>query len=183
MVPDDLVTLGVVRGAYGVKGWVRIAPFAADDTVLEMVRRWWLMRDSAPQSVTVDEFRRQRTSIVAKWQQCASKDEADALKGISVAVARRDFPVLPQGEYYLTDLVGSRVINREGAELGTVSGLRSSGRDVGGTLQWLEVANEKVQKTIEEQRMAAMLIPLNDQYVDAVDMAAKLVRVDWQPEW
>jgi ribosomal 30S subunit maturation factor RimM len=82
----------------------------------------------------------------------------------------------------MTDLVDSRVINREGGELGTVSGLRSSGRGAGGTQQWLEVANEQLQQSSEEQRMT-LLIPLNDRYVDAVDTAAKLVRVDWHPEW
>jgi 16S rRNA processing protein RimM len=32
--PADLVELGVLRGAYGVKGWVRVQPYAAQATAL-----------------------------------------------------------------------------------------------------------------------------------------------------
>ena len=45
--PDDLIELGAVRGAYGVRGWVRIAPFAVDGAVLDAVRDWWIVTGGA----------------------------------------------------------------------------------------------------------------------------------------
>jgi 16S rRNA processing protein RimM len=172
-VPDELIELGAVRGAYGVRGWVRIAPFVVDGSVLEAVRDWWIVRGAAiVQRVTVEGFRRHGAAILAKWPGCESKEAADALKGATVGVARAQFPPLPEGEHYLSDLLGSRVVNRTGDSLGVVSGVRVN--ETAGVLrQWLEVADGD----------ALHLIPLVESYVDEVDPAGRLVRVDWQRDW
>lgn len=166
--PADLVELGAVRGAYGLKGWVRITPFAADGVVLESVRRWWLRQSAAAKELKLQEVRRHGESILAKWEGCESKEAADSLKSATIAVARSDFPPLAEGEHYLSDVIGYRVINREGFQLGKVSGLRT-----GATTQWLEV-NDAGQSR-------SLLIPLVDQYIDAIE--AELIRVDWQHDW
>jgi 16S rRNA processing protein RimM len=170
--PPALIELGAVRGAYGVSGWVRIAPYAADGAVLAAVRHWWLLRGPEAQRVTIEACRRHGTSILAKWPGCESKEAADALKGTTVAVARAEFPPLPEGEHYLSDLIGSRVVNRDGEALGEVSGLRAS-EAAGVRRQWLEVSDGR----------ELHLIPLVEPYIDAVDPTAKVVRVDWQRDW
>jgi 16S rRNA processing protein RimM len=172
VAPADLIELGAVRGAYGIRGWARIAPYSTDGEVLEAVREWWILRDGNRQRLTVEGCRRHGEAILAKWTGCESKEAADALKGARVAVARGAFPPLPEGQHYLGDVLGSRVVNRSGETLGEVSGLRAS-EAAGVPRQWLEVADGN----------AMHLIPLVEQFVDAVDAAGKLVRVDWQRDW
>ena len=170
--PADLVELGAVRGAYGIRGWARIAPHAADGGVLEAIDEWWLLQDGDRRRVTLEACRRHGASILAKWPGCETKEAADALRGAKVAVARERFPPLPEGEHYLSDLLGSRVVNRAGEKLGEVSGLRAN--EVAGVLrQWLEVTDAG----------QTHLIPLVEPYVDEVDAAGRLVRVDWQRDW
>ena len=177
MAPGDLIELGAVRGAYGLKGWVRVSPFAADGVVLESVHRWWLLRGAEPLELTVQEVKRHAASILAKWAGCDSKEAADALKGATIAVARSDFPALDEDEYYLNDMVGYRVINRQGLELGTICGVRSG--DVenrrGAVAQWLEVS-------VGDQR-DTLLIPIVDQYVEGIEPENRLIRVDWESDW
>jgi 16S rRNA processing protein RimM len=168
-VPPDLVALGVVRGAYGVKGWVRIAPYAADGAVLQQCHDWWLQTAAGTRQLAVEAVRRHTDQLLAKWHGCDSPESADALKGMEVAVARSVFPPLPDNEYYLADLVGARVVNRAGDELGTVRGLRSNGAQ-----QLLEV---------EGKGDTPLLIPMVDGYIDVVDVAQHEVRVDWQTGW
>ena len=172
-VPLDLVALGVVRGAYGIKGWVRIVPYAADGAVLLQQQAWWLQRSSGSQPLEVTAVRRHTDQLVAKWNGCDSPESADALKGVEVAVARSAFPPLADNEYYLADLVGARVVNRAGDELGKVQGLRSNGAQ-----QLLEVSG-----TGGAGKDEALLIPMVDSYIDAVDVAQHEVRVDWQNDW
>ena len=176
-VPGDLIELGAVRGAYGLKGWVRIAPFAIDGVVLERVHHWWLLGGPEPLGLTVEHVKRHAESMLAKWAGCESKEAADALKGGTIAVARSDFPVLSEGEHYLSDVVGYRVVNRDGFELGAVSGLRIGGSESGSgaATQWLEVE--------AAQRGQSLLIPLVDQYVEAIESDARVIRVDWQSNW
>ena len=134
MAPEDLIELGAVRGAYGLKGWVRVTPFAVDGSVLESARRWWLLGDAEPRRLTLQAVKRHAESILAKWEGCESKEAADALKGGVIAVARSDFPALGEGEHYLGDVVGYRVVNREGA-----SSARWPASAVARVTQWLEV--------------------------------------------
>jgi 16S rRNA processing protein RimM len=172
VAPADLIELGAVRGAYGIRGWARVVPHSTDGGVLEAVRDWWIVRDDDRQRVTVEGCRRHGEAILAKWPGCESKEAADALKGARVAVARAAFPPLPAGEHYLGDLLGSRVVNRSGETLGEVSGLRAN--EAAGVLRkWLEVTDGG----------ETHLIPLVEHYVDEVDAAGKLVRVDWQRDW
>jgi 16S rRNA processing protein RimM len=175
--PGDLIELGAVRGAYGLRGWVRIAPFAIDGVVLERVHHWWLLGGPEPRELEVRDVKRQAESILAKWTGCESKEAADALKGGTIAVARSEFPVPSEGEHYLSDVVGYRVVNRDGFELGTVSGLRTGGAEnkSGSGAEWLEVEGR--------QQGQSLLIPLVDQYVEAIESDAKVIRVDWQSNW
>jgi 16S rRNA processing protein RimM len=182
VAPGDLIELGTVRGAYGLKGWVRIAPFAADGAVLESVRCWWMLGNADPLALTVEEVRRHAESILAKWAGCESKEAADALKGATIAVARSDFPAPAEGEHYLSDMVGYRVINREGLELGTICGVRTGSSEnrsaenrSGAAAQWLEVR--------VDDRRESLLIPLVDRYVEAIEAEDRLIRVDWESNW
>ena len=46
--PDDLIELGRIISAYGVRGWVKIQPHSAQGTVLRAAPVWWLVAPVAP---------------------------------------------------------------------------------------------------------------------------------------
>lgn len=165
--PADLIELGALRGAYGLKGWSHFVPFAAVSEVLPIARRWWLKHEGTVTELIPESARRHGDAMLVKWTGCDSKEEADALKGATLSVSRSEFPPLRDGEYYWVDLVGCRVVNRE-RELGVVTGLREG---PGG--QWLEVRDGTM----------TLLIPLAEPYIDAIDLAARQVQVDWQEDW
>ncbi len=167
-VPADLVDLGAVRGAYGVRGWARVQPFDADAAVLSGSQQWWLRRGDRVELLDVTASRRHSSVLLAKWHGWETPEAVDAVKGATVAVPRSVFPPLPPGEYYWTDLIGARVVNREAVELGTVQSLASNGAQ-----DLLEVVGPQ----------GSTLVPLVPAYVDDVDVAARLIRVDWQQDW
>lgn len=167
-MPADLVALGVVRGAYGVQGWVRIAPYDAEATVLRGAAHWWLRSRGGERQVTVGALRRHGALLLAKWHGCDQPEEVDALRGAVVCVARSEFPPLPAGEFYWTDLIGLKVVNRQGECLGRVSEVLSNG------------VHELIRVAVDE---SSLLLPLVPAYVDEVDLAACVIRVDWQAEW
>jgi 16S rRNA processing protein RimM len=154
---------------------VRIAPHSPLAEVLLSTRSWWLLGAGAAQPLQVSAVRRQGASLVAKWDGCDSREAAEALKGMPVAVTRSGFPPLPGRQYYWVDLIGLRVINRSQRELGVVTGLRSSAaHDV------LEIGPAV---TGESGARGQILVPVVDEYLDGVDLDAGTVRVNWEPEW
>jgi 16S rRNA processing protein RimM len=70
------------------------------------------------------------------------------------------------------DLIGLSVANREGLDLGVVRDLVSTGPQ---TVLVIEHTQGEVVREI--------LIPFVSVYVDDVDMAQRLIRVDWQPDY
>jgi len=170
--PADLVDLGVLRGAYGVKGWARVAPHDVEATVLRSARRWWLKRGGQVFAVQVSGVRRHGDGLVAKWAGCESPEDAERLRGAAVAVGRSDFPEPAPGEFYWVDLIGARVVNRAGVELGRVAGLRNNG----------------AQDLLEVDRgqgpgAGTLLVPLVEGYVDAIEAEQGVIRVDWEADW
>ncbi len=177
-VPGDLIALGTLRGAYGLQGWSHVQPYSADAAVLRTVRQWWLQPPEhrgavgqfPVQPLAVTGVRTQGSGLVAKWQGCDEPEAAQALKGCRVAVARGDFPRLPAGQFYWVDLIGMRVVNRAGEDLGDVRDLRSNGaHDI------LEVAAADAG--------AVRLIPMVAAYLDEVQVGQRCIRVDWSTDW
>ena len=65
--PDEWVELGRTAGAYGFKGWVRIAPLASGE-VLEHTRNWELVDTAGVRTpVRVKGLRRHGAGLIAKW--------------------------------------------------------------------------------------------------------------------
>jgi 16S rRNA processing protein RimM len=166
--PVDSVDLGAVRGAYGVRGWVRVAPYDADADVLWVRRRWWLRRAGRGQEVALTGLRRHVDTLLAKWPGCDTPEAAEAWKGATVAVGRSEFPPLPEGRFYWVDLIGLRVVNRAGEFIGAVRGLSNNGAQ-----DLLDVADAD----------AACLIPLVQAYVERIDPQSGTITVDWHKDW
>lgn len=180
--PDDAVEVGVVTGAWGVKGGVRIKPFSADPQALFSTKRWyWQLPEGLPaaqrerlasleQPWRVGTAREQGDGIVATLQDMNDRDLAQACKGLRLFVRRSSFPTAQDGEYYWVDLIGLEVFNRQQERLGTVVGLMQTGPHSVLRIEHTDVASGKPLER---------LVPFVDAYVDSVDVAGKRVQVDW----
>ena len=180
--PDDAVEVGVVTGAWGIKGGLRIKPFSADPQALFSTKRWyWQLPDGLPaaqaqrvavleQPLRVASAREQGDGLVALVQDLDDRDVAQACKGLRLFVRRSSFPTADEGEYYWVDLIGLEVFNRQQERLGAVVGLMQTGPH---SVLRIEALDEPSGKTVER------LVPFVDAYVDEVDMPNRRIRVDW----
>ena len=101
-----------------------------------------------------------------KWKGCESPEEAQNWKG-TILIDREDFPPLPEGEFWDEDLIGCRVVNKEGEELGTVETLETNG----------------VQSLLAVKGAKRHLIPLIPEYVLDIDLDSELIQVEWHADW
>jgi 16S rRNA processing protein RimM len=178
-LPTDAVEVGRVTGAWGVKGGIRVKPFAAAPEALFSSKRWYLAAPETPgpkpaafpQLIKVLQAKEQGDAIVATVQDLDDRDAAEALKGARVFVPRASFPTPEEGEFYWVDLIGMAVANREAQALGTVVGLIETGPHC--VLRIQPAAADADE----------LLVPFVDAYVDAVDTAARRITVDWQPDY
>ncbi len=180
--PADAVEVGRVAGAWGVKGAIKVLPFAADPQALFSTKRWYVEPPAVrhpglvlPGLLRIVSAREQGDHVVATAQELPDRDAAEALKGARILVSRASFPTPDAGEFYWVDLIGCRVFDRTGRELGTVDHLLETGPHC--VLALRPAADGGAGHAAE------VLIPFVEAYVDAVDTAARRIDVDWDPGW
>lgn len=159
--------MGRVAAPYGVKGWMKIQTFSEAVDTLADYSEWYIKRGNDWQIYTVTEARMHTRILVAELAGIAGRDQALALKGSEIAVARDTLPAAPEGEYYWSDLVGLQVENLRGDIFGTIEQILEAGAHdvlvVRGTREYL--------------------IPFVGQIVQHVDLPARKVQVDWELDY
>jgi 16S rRNA processing protein RimM len=171
-IPDDLVQVGHITGAYGIRGGIRIAPYSADADALLSVKTWWLDKP-ALRPVQVRSAKYHSGDVTATLADVTDRSLAEALKGATVQVSRADFPALPEDEYYWSDLIGLDTVNLQGEALGKVADMMSNGPQ--SILRIVPDVNPDMPDAKPEER----LVPFVDQYVKTVDLKARLITLDW----
>ena len=158
------VAMGDIKGAFGIKGWVKAAVSTEYTDSLLDYPVWRLRKGGDVRQYAVAEGKVAGDELQIKFAEIDEREAAQLLRGYTIEVDRNDFEPAGDDEYYWTDLVGLTVNNRQGVLLGKVSNLMQTGaHDV------LVVDGEYGQK----------LIPFVSQYIDSVDLAAGSIVADW----
>ncbi|WP_199739108.1 ribosome maturation factor RimM [Herminiimonas sp. KBW02] len=173
-VPEDLVLVGYISGAYGLNGWVRVRPYSADADALLTAKTWWLDKPEF-HDVEMMQSKIHTGDVVAKLMGVAGRDAAEALKGATVQIPRSHFPALSDNEFYWVDLIGLEVENLQGEHLGQVSDMMDNGAH-----PILRVAVPQSAEAADSKAASQeLLIPFVEQFVITVDRTAKKITVDW----
>src|SRR4051812_35510098 len=117
-----LILVGRVAGAFGVKGEVRVSAYTADPKALLSYRQF-VDKDGAP-VFTLLSGRVQKGDIVGRAKEIATKEEADAMRGLLLHVPRDALPEPEEDEYYLTDLIGMTAVTPAGQILGRIKAVQ-----------------------------------------------------------
>ena len=187
-LPDDAVEVGRILDAWGVKGWLKILPHSSDPEALFSAKSWFLQAPDAKfrpgfnaftgtVTIAVDEAKTHSDSVVAKIDGLGDRNDAEALRGCRIFLPRSAFPKASKDEYYWVDLIGLNVVNREGIALGCVRDLMTTGPNSVLCVEY-QVSQEDGSSKDDER-----MIPFVSAYVDSVDIAGKLITVDWQPDY
>ena len=167
------MVLGKIVGAYGIKGWVRIHPFADDPLSWRKIGQWWMKSDDAAVSewtpLSLKQLKEHSDGLVASFDEVNDRNASEALIGKLVGAPRDALPKPAEDEYYWGDLVGLTVVNAQAETLGVVHELMETGAN--------SVLN--VIDATGTQR----LIPFVAHVVSKVDLERQEIVVDWGLDW
>ena len=116
--PSELVLVGAVTGAFGVRGEVRVRAFTADPESLGSYGP--LLHADGRVALTPKRLRALSDAVAITAPEVKTREEAEALKGVGLHVSRSILPEPDQEEYYHVDLIGCVVEAVDGTPLGTV---------------------------------------------------------------
>lgn len=127
MAQDKLILVGQVAGGFGVKGEVRVTAYTADPMAL--LSYGVLLRADGSPGLTLTSARPEKSAVVGRAKEIATKEEADALRGLKLHIHRDRLPEPDEDEFYLADLVGLEARDPDGVVLGAVRSVQNFGAD------------------------------------------------------
>lgn len=162
------IPVGRISGVFGVRGWVRVFSYTEPrDNVLQY-SPWLVTLPDGPRPFAVRDGHAHGAGVVAALDGVDTREAAAALIGCELEVERAALGQPAAGQYYWADLEGLAVVTRDGAPLGTVRRLIATG------------ANDVIE-VVGERRHLVPFVP--GRVVLDVDLAARTIRVDWDPDW
>jgi 16S rRNA processing protein RimM len=159
---ETRICVGVITGAQGVRGAVRIKSFTAAP------------EDVAAYGPVEDEPRKRRFAlqlvgqakgvVIGKIPGIGDRDAAEALKGTRLYVERSALPAPDEEEYYHADLLGLAAVLRDGTALGTIRAVHEYG------------AGDSLEVAADGGR--SIIVPFTRAVVPVVDLAGGKVVID-----
>lgn len=164
---DNLVIIGKIISAYGIKGWVKIRPFTETAKSFIQYKKQFLSKNQTDWNcIQIEKMKIQGQDVVADLG-FENRDQAIESKGQILAVDRQQLPQLEENEYYWDDLIGLNVYDLQHNDLGKVIELIETG------------ANDVLVVSGEKER----LIPYIPQVIVKIDLTEKRIDVDWDKEF
>ncbi len=163
MTQPDRVCVGAIAGSFGVKGEVRLKSFCTEPEAIASYGP--LFTEDGSHSYVITLTRPVANGLGARVSGVLTKEQADALKGTSLFVARDKLPATGDDEFYYADLIGLDVHDTGGAPVGKLHAIHNHGA---GDL--LEILGPGMK--------TALLVPFTRAAVPTIDLAARRVIID-----
>lgn len=169
MSSPDLVRLAVVQRPHGLKGELKVELTCAGvDRLLSCADLLLAAPGSEPRPVKVTMgFERPDGTAVVRLAEVTDRDAAERLRGAFLAVPEGRQAPAPEGSFLLHDLLGCRVVDGKGLELGVVTELMET------PANWVYVVRREGRE---------LLIPAVKSMVRKVDLTSRRIVVDWPGE-
>lgn len=157
-----LIPLAEIARPHGVRGDLRLKIYNSDsDLLLSLPEVILQHKDGEQNIVKLLHAQRANDAILARIEGCEDRDHAEELRGAQILVPRDAFPPPDEGEFYVCDLIGAKVIAPDG-EVGEVEGL---------------LPYPTCDALLIRTPNGRTELPLIDGMVDEIDVANHVVRV------
>ena len=162
MKSPDLVALGKVVRSQGSDGRLKLRLNEKGPTGF-VGTKVYFRRGDGFEAFEVESLTLDRNAYILKLKGVDSLAAADALAGHDVCAAESDFQGLGEDRFYDFQVIGSRVLTREGTEVGKVEAILAAGGPV---------------LLVVRQGDREMYIPFTEAICVKVDMEAGEVVID-----
>jgi len=170
--PDRLIPIATGLKLRGNDGRLtaRLIPGSIDQ--MEGRTAIYVGRGAGPwQCLQVEEYSTYGRKLVVKLEGIDSAAGAEPLVGMDISMPCKGLVDLPEGAYYIFELVGLSVQMRDGRVLGTVRRVVETG---GTPLLAIEPASD----SLREQRQDEILVPAARSICALIDLEAGRITVD-----
>ncbi|AEF93974.1 Ribosome maturation factor rimM [Desulfotomaculum nigrificans CO-1-SRB] len=161
---EEFITVGEIVNTQGIRGEVRVLPTTDFPERFKQTKKIFLLLQGQRRQLTINRAWEHKQFIILKFDEVADMSEAEKLKGGLLQVPRTELTDLPKDCYYIFEIVGLKVIDERGQELGKVADvLRTGANDV---------------YVVKRDQGKDILIPALKSVVKKIDVPAGLMQVE-----
>ena len=124
---NKYLELGQIVNVKGLKGEVKVNSFTDDNTKFERIPKVFLKRKETLTEYEIEKVGYHKNQVIIKFKNVDTVEEAETLRNSYIVVDREIFGELPEGTYYIADLIGLDVYTESNEYLGKVDDIFSTG--------------------------------------------------------
>lgn len=161
---NKYLELGQIVNVKGLKGEVKVNSFTDDNTKFERIPKVFIKQKQNLTEYEIEKVGYSKNQVILKFKNIDTVEEAEKLRNSYVVVDREIFGELPEGVYYIADLIGLDVYTENNEYLGKVDDIFNTGsNDV-----YVVKADDGKQK----------LLPGIDEVIKKIDLESNRITVN-----
>ncbi len=159
----DFLEVGKIINTHGLRGEVKIVTWTDSPEVFEEIGAVYVKGHTDAEKMTIKNVKYQKNNIIVKFAEINSIEDAEKYKNTILLADRDTLGELPEGVYYIADLIGCVIFEENGEKIGVLQDVFSTG------------SNDVYD--IKRENKKNLLIPIIDGVLKAVDIQNKKITI------
>ena len=156
-----MLEVGKIINTHGLRGEVKVVTWTDVPEDFENIKKVSVKKGSEVLNLTVARIKYQKNNLIVKFKEVDTIEEAESFKNCILTAEKDELPPLPEGVYYVADLIGCTVYDSDGTEIGVVKDVFTAG-----------AGNVYDVKSPDGKQV---LVPANDGTVVSTDIVSKKI--------
>ena len=124
---EDLLQVGIITSTHGVRGEVKVYPTTDDPRRFRRLKEVVLDTGREKLNLEIEGVKFFKQFVILKFKGLDNINDIEKYRQKSLYVTRKNAVRLQRDEYFIADLIGLKVQDEDGAELGTVKDVIETG--------------------------------------------------------
>ena len=164
---EDRFQVGIISSTHGIGGEVKVYPTTDDVKRFRKLKQVILDTGREELTLEIERVRFFKQMVILKFREFQNINEVERFRGKSLYVTRENAVKLQKDEYFIADMIGMKVVSKEGEELGELTDVLQTG------------ANDVY--VVKKEGAPELLLPAIKDCVRQVDMEAGILTVYLMP--
>ena len=123
----DWLEVGKIVNTHGLKGEVKVVPWTDSPETFEDIDCVYIKKKTGDIRLNIENMKYQKNNIILKFKEISKIEDAEPLKNKTLFAERDALGELPDGVYYIADIIGLKAVDTNGKLIGTVSDIFNTG--------------------------------------------------------
>lgn len=124
---EDLLQVGIIASTHGVRGEVKVYPTTDDPRRFRRLKEVFLDTGKEKMNLEIEGVKFFKQFVILKFKGLDNINDIEKYRQKSLYVTRKNAVRLQRDEYFIADLIGLKVQDEDGKELGTVKDVIETG--------------------------------------------------------